>query len=155
MIKQRIKIKDLLKKYNIRPKKKLGQNFIFDENILNKIVKSIGPIHNLSIIEIGPGPGGLTESLLNYKPESITLIEKDKSFKKILLELTKNYSDVNSDLIFDDFLKININNLEILKKNKVKFVSNLPYYISTQVLLKIIQIYITFVKQIEINLGLS
>ena len=53
MIKEK-KIKDLLKENDIRPKKKLGQNFIFDENILNKIADSISPINDLSVIEIGP-----------------------------------------------------------------------------------------------------
>ena len=137
MIKEK-KIKDLLKESNIRPKKKLGQNFIFDENILNKIADSIGPINDLSIIEIGPGPGGLTKSLLRCNPKSITLVEKDISFKGILLEIIKNYPSVNSTLIFDDFMKINLDELEVLKNNRVKYISNLPYYISTQVLLKIL-----------------
>ncbi len=132
------KIKDLLEENDIRPKKKLGQNFIFDENILNKIADSISPINNLSVIEIGPGPGGLTQSLLKCNPKSIILIEKDISFKGILSEITKKYPNISSTLIFDDFMKINLDKLEVFKKNKVKYISNLPYYISTQVLLKIL-----------------
>jgi len=130
--------KALLKEHDIRPKKKLGQNFIFDENILNKISKSVDPVQALSLVEIGPGPGGLTKSLLEKKPKSIILIEKDISFKKILLELTKDYPSVKSKIIFDDFLNINLKELDFFKKNKVKFISNLPYYISTQILLKIL-----------------
>ena len=144
MIKEK-KIKDLLKENDIRPKKKLGQNFIFDENILNKIADSIGPISGLSIIEIGPGPGGLTKSLLRCNPKSITLVEKDVSFKGILLEITKNYPSVTSNLIFDDVMKINLDELEVLKKNRVKYISNLPYYISTQVLLKMEEFLILFI----------
>ena len=77
MIKFTQNTKSLLKKYDIKPKKRLGQNFIFDKNILNKITKAIEPIDELSIIEIGPGPGGLTRSLLEKKPKSFVLIEKD------------------------------------------------------------------------------
>ena len=138
MIKYKKKIKDFLNEYNIRPKKKLGQNFIFDENILNKITKCIGPMDKLNIIEIGPGPGGLTRSLLEQNPKSIILIEKDLSFKNILSELTTNYPEVFTTLIFNDFLKVNLDNSEIFKKENIKFISNLPYYISTQVLLKIL-----------------
>ena len=138
MTKEKKKIKEFLNEYNIKPKKSLGQNFIFDKNILNKIVKSIGPINNFSIIEIGPGPGGLTKSLLENKPKSIILVEKDVSFRGMLMELTKNYPKVSSTLIFDDFMKVNLEKIEVLKKNKIKFISNLPYYISTQVLLKIL-----------------
>ena len=138
MIKHKKKIKDFLREYAIRPKKKLGQNFIFDKNILDKIATTMGSVEKLNIIEIGPGPGGLTRSLLEKKPKSIVLIEKDLSFKGILSELTKDYPEVFTTLIFDDFLKIDIENLIALKKEKVKFISNLPYYISTQVLLKIL-----------------
>ena len=57
----------------------------------------------LNIIEIGPGPGGLTKSLLEKNPKSIILIEKDLSFKNILSELTTNYPEVFTTLIFNDF----------------------------------------------------
>ena len=138
MIKEKKKIKEYLNEYNIKPKKSLGQNFIFDKNILNKIVKSIEPINNFSVVEIGPGPGGLTKSLLENKPKSIILVEKDVSFREMLIELTENYPKVSSTLIFDDFMKVNLEKIEVFKKNKIKFISNLPYYISTQVLLKIL-----------------
>ena len=92
MIKE--KNKDLLKKYDIKPKKRLGQNFIFDENILNKIAQLIEPIDNFSIVEIGPGPGGLTR-LLERSPKSFILIEKDISFKG-LLDLVKEYPQAST-----------------------------------------------------------
>ncbi|PPR25676.1 MAG: Ribosomal RNA small subunit methyltransferase A [Alphaproteobacteria bacterium MarineAlpha9_Bin4] len=131
-------IKEIIEKYEIRPKKKLGQNFIFDKNILNKITERIEPLNNFLIVEIGPGPGGLTNMLLKKKPKSILLIEKDLAFKKILEDLTSQFSKIDTKIMMQDFLKIDLYNSEIFKKNKVKFISNLPYYISTQILMKIL-----------------
>ena len=76
------KAKRILEKYKITPKKKLGQNFIFDKNILNKIVNVIEPLDTFLIVEIGPGPGGLTNILYKRKPKNLVLIEKDKEFQK-------------------------------------------------------------------------
>ena len=132
------KIRDIVKKYEIKPKKRMGQNFIFDKNILNKIANNIEPVLNFLIIEIGPGPGGLTNILLERNPKNILLIEKDIAFKKILLDLTNQFSKTDTKMVFEDFLKLDLNKLEVFKKNKVKFISNLPYYVSTQILMKIL-----------------
>ena len=79
-----INLKNIKNKYKITPKKHLGQNFIFDQNILNKIISNILPIKNFNVIEIGPGPGGLTLAILKNNPKKITLIEKDSSFCSII-----------------------------------------------------------------------
>jgi 16S rRNA (adenine1518-N6/adenine1519-N6)-dimethyltransferase len=132
---EKVKLKEIIKKNNILPKKRLGQNFIFDFNILNKIVKNIMPIEGLTIIEIGPGPGGLTKEILDNSPKELILIEKDATFKRMLENLIKKYPNTKTRLIIDDVLKINIDELI---KNKTKLISNLPYYISSQILLKVI-----------------
>lgn len=132
---EKVKLKEIIKKNNILPKKRLGQNFIFDFNILNKIVKNIMPIKGLTIIEIGPGPGGLTKEILDNSPKELILIEKDANFKRMLENLIKKYPNTKTRLIIDDVLKINIDELI---KNKTKLISNLPYYISSQILLKVI-----------------
>ena len=132
---EKVKLKEIIKKNNILPKKRLGQNFIFDFNILNKIVKNIMPIEGLTIIEIGPGPGGLTKEILDNSPKELILIEKDANFKRMLENLIKKYPNTKTRLIIDDVLKINIDELI---KNKTKLISNLPYYISSQILLKVI-----------------
>ncbi len=132
------KIKNILVEYGIKPKKKFGQNFIFDKNILNKIVNEIEPIKNSLIIEIGPGPGNLSNIILERNPKSILLIEKDISFKKILKDITKQYSQINTKILFEDFLKLDLKTFNTLDKTSIKFISNLPYYISTQILLKIL-----------------
>ena len=72
--------KKLLELEGIKPNKKLGQNFIFDKNILNKIVSLLDPTLTDLVIEIGPGLGGLTEAILDSGFEKILLIEKDKQF---------------------------------------------------------------------------
>ena len=131
----KVKLKEIIKKNNILPKKRLGQNFIFDFNILNKIVKNIIPIQGHTIIEIGPGPGGLTKVILDNSPKELILIEKDIAFKNILETLIKKFPNTKTKLIIDDVLKIN---LDSLIKSKTKILSNLPYYISSQILLKVI-----------------
>ena len=134
----KINIKSFLQRYEIKPKKKYGQNFIFEKNLLNKIVDSIEPIKKFLIIEIGPGPGGLTNILLERSPKNLLLIEKDIAFKNLLTDLTKKYTTTNTKMIFEDILSINLLKLDFVKKNKVKFISNLPYYISTKILMKIL-----------------
>ena len=131
----KVKLKEIIKKYNILPKKKLGQNFIFDFNILNKIVKNILPVEGFTVIEIGPGPGGLTKAILDNSPKELILIEKDKAFKETLENLIKKYPNTKTKLIIGDVLKIN---LDELINSKTKLLSNLPYYISSQILLKVI-----------------
>ena len=69
---EEINLKNIKNKYKIIPKKHLGQNFIFDQNILNKIISNILPIENFNIIEIGPGPGGLTSHALIQQGQMMT-----------------------------------------------------------------------------------
>ena len=105
---EEINLKNIKNKYKITPKKHLGQNFIFDQNILNKIISNILPIKNFNIIEIGPGPGGLTLAILKNKPKKIILIEKDSSFCQIINNILTQYNDIESNLIIDDFLNFNL-----------------------------------------------
>ena len=146
------KLKDLVKKYKIVPKKKLGQNFIFDSNVLNKIVNNILPIKNYNVIEIGPGPGGLTLAILKKTPKKIIVIEKDPAFKEILTKILSEFNNIKSSIIIDDFLNLN---LDKFIKSKTKILSNLPYYISSQILIKILplnryvqEVMLTFQKEL-------
>ncbi len=148
----KIKLKQVLEKEKIIPKKKLGQNFIFDFNVLNKIVKNILPIKDHTVIEIGPGPGGLTRSILEQSPKEIILIEKDKSFKNILTLLLKEFPKIKSTLLIADFMEVDVINFI---KPDTKILSNLPYYVSTQILLKILpldknikEVIFTFQKEV-------
>ena len=115
------------------PKKSLGQNFLIDKNIIKKII-NLSNIQNRHVIEIGPGNGELTDEIIKNKPKSITLIEKDFDLTK---RLKKKYSENQNLIIFnDDILKFNLE--KIIKKESM-IIGNLPYNISSQILVKIIK----------------
>ena len=114
-------------------KRSLGQNFLIDNNIVKKIVKTTD-VYNKNILEIGPGKGALTEQILKSNPKSLILIEKDNALSKILKKKYRN--DKRVKIYNNDILKLNFEDL--LKSNSVIF-GNLPYNISSQVLVKIIK----------------
>ena len=110
------------------PKKSLGQNFLFDKNVL-KIITDCALIKNKDILEVGPGTGNLTIEILKRKPNKLFLIEKDSSLIKILEE---KFSD-KVNYINEDILRISEKDLT---KNKLTVFGNLPYNISTEILIK-------------------
>ncbi len=114
-------------------KKSLGQNFLIDKNIIKKII-NLTEFKNKNIIEIGPGKGALTNEILNKNPKSLTLIEKDLELANHLKEkylLEKKVKVINCDIL--DF-KLE----ETLKRNSI-IIGNLPYNISSQILVKILK----------------
>ena len=114
-------------------KKSLGQNFLIDRNIIQKITNLVY-IKNKNVIEIGPGKGALTEEILKKKPNSLTLIEKDTNLTK---ELEKKYFKKKNIKIYNtDILKFDI---EKASQNNSIIFGNLPYNISTQILVKILR----------------
>ena len=112
----------------IKAKKSLGQNFLIDPNIIDKIVNLVG-IEDRNILEIGPGTGNLTEKILKKKPNSFFVVEKDFDLTKLL----KQKFDNKIKILNDDILKVEENDLsdEILT-----VYGNLPYNISTEILIK-------------------
>ncbi len=112
----------------IKAKKSLGQNFLVDTNIIDKITNLID-IENKSILEVGPGTGNLTSSLLKKKPKRFYVIEKDNNLSLLLEKKFKNYLSI----INDDILNIDEN--KICKDELIVF-GNLPYNISTEILCK-------------------
>ena len=115
------------------PKKSLGQNFLIDKNIIGKIISLI-KLHDRHVIEIGPGHGALTNEILKKNPRSLTLIEKDNN---LFNSLKKKYSKNKKINIYNsDILKFNLE--KICKKNSAIF-GNLPYNISSQILIKILK----------------
>ena len=111
----------------VKPKKSLGQNFLVDKNIIKKITDVI-EIENKSILEVGPGTGNLTSAIIDKKPKKIYLIEKDYKLRK---ELLKKYENNNKIiLIGDDILKVNLS-----EYNNLIVISNLPYNISSKIIL--------------------
>lgn len=117
-------------------KKKYGQNFITDNNLINKIVNSINITNNDLVIEVGPGMGALT-SLLLSKAKFGLIYEIDKQLEPILVEKLSNYN--NYKLNFVDFMNVDISkDIKNIKYDKLIFVSNLPYYITTLIVKKVI-----------------
>ena len=112
----------------IKAKKSLGQNFLIDQNVLEKIT-DLTNIKNKTILEIGPGTGNLTSYLLKKNPKKLTVIEKDNELvKKLEIKFGNQIKIIN-----DDVLRINETNLF---KDKVIVFGNLPYNISTEILSK-------------------
>ena len=112
-------------------KKSLGQNFLVDQNILRIIANSTKIKKNNEIVEIGPGTGNLTEFLLKKNPKKLYLIEKDEK----LVNLLKNKFSENLDIINEDILKFS---KKKLLNNESIIVGNLPYNVSSQILVKFI-----------------
>lgn len=120
-------IKDLLNKYGAKPNKTLGQNFLTDKNILEKIIKSADLKKTDTVLEVGPGIGTLTQELAKNAGYVIA-IEKDKTMCKILQETLAEFNNVK--IIHGDILKIK--KLEKFKNYKV--VANIPYYLTSHLI---------------------
>ena len=117
------------------PKKSLGQNFLIDKNIINKIIKIGNISKNKTVMEIGAGYGNLTQGIISMKPKTIYAIEKDK---KLSLFLKKKFKDTeNIKIINKDFLNLIKENF--IDSNVIVF-GNLPYNISTQILASLIML---------------
>ena len=127
-------INQKLKEHNIKAKKALGQNFIFDENILRKIVGFAGDLTKGQVLEIGAGPGGLTQAILEAGAKNVVAIEKDPRFLPILTELSLTFPGRLSVLI-QDALKID---LREINDWPLRIIANLPYQISTVLLVKLL-----------------
>lgn len=131
----------ILKKYNIRANKNLGQNFLINENVVNKIIESSNINNQDLVIEIGPGLGTLTKVLLE-KANKVICIELDNRMVNILndrFRLYSNFEILNQDILKTDLKKI----IEKEKQNEeiknVKIVANLPYYITTPIIMKLLE----------------
>ena len=123
----------LIKNYNIRPSKRLGQNFLIDSNIASKIIKEGGDLTGRSVVEIGSGMGSLTRCLLKSNAETIYAVEYDKKCLAYLNDLQEFYPK-KLEIIAGDALKIDEHH--IAQDRKILLISNLPYNISAVLLLK-------------------
>lgn len=131
------KMENFLKERNFNFKKNFGQNFIVDKNIIDNIIRLSLVDKDTMVIEIGPGAGSLTTALASSS-KNVLCYEIDDSLKYVLSDSLNNYDNV--DIIYQDFLKANVN--EELKKytyNKLYVIANLPYYITTPIITKIIE----------------
>ena len=132
------KIKKQMSDHGLKFNKAFGQNFLSDEDILNEIIYSAEIDDETCVLEIGPGSGALTTKLAKYA-KKVVAVEIDKGLIPLLSENLSEFSNVK--IINEDILKISLKELydEEFKGEKVKVVANLPYYITTPILMKLLE----------------
>lgn len=139
-------IRDILKVYRLNAVKRLSQNFLMDHNLTNKIVTKAGKLAESQVLEVGPGPGGLTQSILRQMPERLVVVEKDTRFKPTLDMLADSFGAINGkmDIIYDDIMKTNMETLFPAEKKRnwadkppdIFIIGNLPFNVSTPLIIK-------------------
>ena len=125
-------LKDVISKYEIRAKKSLGQNFLLDLNLTSKIARYAGNLKQSDVLEIGPGPGGLTRSLLNEGARQVVSIEKDNRCMAALEEIQSLFPG-RLRLLQGDALSMNVTQY---LTDPIKIIANLPYNIGTELLVR-------------------
>ena len=124
----------ILKSFNLRASKRLGQNFLIDKGVVDDIVYAADIVEGEQVLEIGPGIGTLTQGLLEARA-CVTAVELDKKLPAVLAETLAGYE--NLKIIQGDILKVDI--LEIMGGQPFKVVANLPYYITSQIILTLLE----------------
>ena len=133
--------KFIMKKYNITANKKFGQNFLIDDDVIDSIIENAEITNSDLVIEIGPGLGTLTAELLKNAGKVIS-IELDKNMINILndrFSLFDNFELINEDVLKVDLKELINNNLKSNNLSKAKVVANLPYYITTPIIMKLLE----------------
>ena len=128
-------IKELIKKYKLKSKKSLGQNFLLDSNLTDKIIRKTGDLSNYDILEIGPGPGSLTLSILRALPRNLVVVEKDPRCIPALHELTEFFPN-KLTILNEDFLNLNPSTLV---KPPSRVIANLPYNAGPEILVRFLE----------------
>ncbi|KIZ47569.1 MULTISPECIES: 16S rRNA (adenine(1518)-N(6)/adenine(1519)-N(6))-dimethyltransferase RsmA [Rhodopseudomonas] len=125
-------LRDVIKRHDLAPRKALGQNFLLDLNLTTRIARAAGPLEDTTVIEIGPGPGGLTRALLALGARRVIAIERDERALGPLQEISAHYPG-RLDIVCADALEFDPRPL--LNGERAKIVANLPYNIATPLLI--------------------
>lgn len=136
-------IRDLLRLYRLRAIKQLSQNFLMDQRITDKIVRAAGRIRNGHVCEIGPGPGGITRSIINRGPERVVVIEKDRRFGPTL-ELLAEATGGKVEIIYGDIMSFRMEKLfpeasKVMWEDSppnIHLIGNLPFNVSTPLIIR-------------------
>jgi 16S rRNA (adenine1518-N6/adenine1519-N6)-dimethyltransferase len=123
-------LREVIARYGLTAKKQLGQNFLHDLNLTGRIARTAGPLAGVTVIEVGPGPGGLTRALLAEGAAKVIAIERDARVLPALAEIAAAYPD-RLEMVEGDALEINY---RALARGPTKIVANLPYNIATPLL---------------------
>ncbi len=124
-------LREVIERHGLAAKKSLGQNFLLDLNLTGKIARTAGDLTRHTIIEVGPGPGGLTRALLLHGARKVVAIERDERCLAALAEISDHYPD-RLEVLPGDALKADFATLA--GNEPVKIVANLPYNIGTELL---------------------
>ncbi len=135
-----------LSELGLSPKKFLSQNFLIDGNIVRKILHLAEIKEGDHVLEIGPGPGALTEALLQEKA-FVTAVEMDPAFAKALEDLPREESQL--EVVAQDFLTFDVEKWCKTKKKKIKVVANLPYHITTPILAMLLPLH-TYIESLTV-----
>ncbi len=127
------RLSDVIHAHGLDAKKSLGQNFLLDLNLTQKIARTAGDLKGATVIEVGPGPGGLTRAILALGAEKVIAIERDSRCLPALAEISAHYPD-RLTVIEGDALKTDFAALAAQAPGPVKIIANLPYNIGTQLL---------------------
>lgn len=125
-------LRDVIQRHGLDAKKSLGQNFLFDLNLTQKIARTAGPLDGVTVIEVGPGPGGLTRAILSLGAKKVTAIERDSRCLPALAEIEAHYPG-RLEVIEGDALKTDFEGL-VPAGEPVRIIANLPYNVGTQLL---------------------
>ncbi|MBZ9905126.1 16S rRNA (adenine(1518)-N(6)/adenine(1519)-N(6))-dimethyltransferase RsmA [Mesorhizobium sp. BR115XR7A] len=130
-------LRDVIERHGLQAKKALGQNFLLDLNLTGKIARSAGDLTNATVIEVGPGPGGLTRALLSNGARRVVAIERDERCLAALAEVSAHYPG-RLEVISGDALKTDFAALAAAAgdSRQVRIVANLPYNIGTELLVR-------------------
>ena len=124
-------LRDVIATHELSARKKFGQNFLFDLNLTGRIARAAAPLEDATVIEIGPGPGGLTRALLFNGAKNLAVIERDPRCQPVLEQISNHYPGA-LHVIDGDALEVDVTSLGPAPR---KVVANLPYNIGTQLLL--------------------
>ena len=128
-------LREIVRRYDLSAKKSLGQNFLFDLNLTNRIARAAGPLEGVSVVEVGPGPGGLTRALLASGAARVVAIERDERCLAALAEIADHYPG-RLEVIAADALACDMAGVVAAAQRlgPVRVVANLPYNIGTALL---------------------
>ncbi|THF52431.1 16S rRNA (adenine(1518)-N(6)/adenine(1519)-N(6))-dimethyltransferase RsmA [Allorhizobium terrae] len=124
-------LRDVIQRHGLDAKKALGQNFLLDLNITQKVARTAGDLTNATVFEVGPGPGGLTRALLALGAKKVIAVERDSRCLPALAEVADHYPG-RLEVIEGDALKVDFE--AIAPEGPIKIVANLPYNVGTQLL---------------------
>ncbi len=125
-------LRDVIQRHGLDARKALGQNFLLDLNLTQKIARTAGPLDGVTVIEVGPGPGGLTRAILALGAKKVIAIERDARCLPALAEIADHYPG-RLDVIEGDALKTPFDTL-VTDGSPVRIIANLPYNVGTQLL---------------------